>query len=51
MYFHEGVTRELQTLYTVFTRVSARGAHLILISQRGALIRGRRSFEHRRSFE
>ena len=32
-------------LVTVFTRVSARGAHLILSSQRGALIRGRRSFE------
>ena len=31
---------------TVFTRVSARGAHLIVSSQRGgALIRGRRSFE------
>ena len=30
---------------TVFTRVSARGAHLVLSSQRGALIRGRRSFE------
>ena len=38
MYFHEGVTRELQTLYTVFTRVSARGAHLILISQRWGLL-------------
>ena len=31
--------------FTVFTRVSARGAHLILSSQRGAFIRGRRSFE------
>ena len=30
---------------TVFTRVSVRGAHLILSSQRGALIRERRSFE------
>ena len=28
---------------TVFTRVSTRGAHLILGSQRGPLIRGRRS--------
>ena len=32
-------------LHTVFTRVSAREAHLILSSQTGALIRGRRSFE------
>ena len=30
---------------TVFTRVTARGAHSILSSQRGVLIRGRRSFE------
>ena len=30
---------------TVFTRVSARGAHLIFGFQRGALIRGRRSFK------
>ena len=30
---------------TVFTQVSARGTHLILSSQRGALIWGRRSFE------
>ena len=30
---------------TVFTRVSARAAHLILSSQTGVLIRGRRSFE------
>ena len=30
---------------TVFTRVSARGTHLIFGFQRGALIRGRRSFE------
>ena len=31
--------------HTGFTHVSARGAHLILSSQRGALIRGTRSFE------
>ena len=30
---------------TVLIRVSARGAHLILGSQRGALIQGRRSFQ------
>ena len=30
---------------TVFTRVSALGAHLVLSSQRGTLIWGRRSFE------
>ena len=30
---------------TVFTRVSARGAHFILSFQRGALVRGRCSFE------
>ena len=33
------------TTNTVFTQVSARGAHLILSSQRGALIRWRHSFE------
>ena len=32
-------------LSTVFTRVSARGAHLIFGFQRGALIRGRHSFK------
>ena len=30
---------------TIFTRVSARGAHLIFGFQRGVLIQGRRSFE------
>ena len=33
------------TMNTVFTRVSTRGAHLIFGFQRGALIRGRHSFE------
>ena len=35
----------LSYIYTVFTRMSAQGAHLILSSQRGALIQGRHSFE------
>ena len=36
---------KIGNVYTVFTQVSAQGAHLILSSQRGALIRGKCSFE------
>ena len=39
------IHNSIKTHYSAFTQVSARGTHLILSSQRGALIRGKHSFE------
>ena len=41
---------DFRALYTIFDRMSARGAHLILGPRGEALIRTRRSFERGHSF-